>query len=172
MVFHILLLIFLYHLNFHLIYNTPNKATAFTSFQTFHYSYILFMHLLPLGEMLGICHYKFHCKVFEMSLNRLSWISFLFCAALYEAPWKVPSASWHWKYLHQHKGKEGYCQDGHLISGLKEYLSVTMRFLQELAKTHRCLLEEVRNSVLNHSAKNLYQVFINYKERYAVPIEV
>lgn len=37
--------------------------------------------------------------------------------------------------------------------------------IKELAKTHRCLLEEVRNSVLNHSAKNLYQVFINYKER-------
>ncbi|XP_015256340.1 PREDICTED: proto-oncogene vav isoform X2 [Cyprinodon variegatus] len=37
--------------------------------------------------------------------------------------------------------------------------------VKELAKTHRSLLEEVRNSISNLGAKNLYQVFINYKER-------
>ncbi|XP_014889433.1 proto-oncogene vav isoform X1 [Poecilia latipinna] len=37
--------------------------------------------------------------------------------------------------------------------------------IKELAKTHHSLLEDVRNSILNHGAQNLYQVFINYKER-------
>ncbi|XP_044041172.1 proto-oncogene vav-like isoform X3 [Siniperca chuatsi] len=37
--------------------------------------------------------------------------------------------------------------------------------IEELANTHRNLLEEVRNSILNCGAKNLYQVFLNYKER-------
>ncbi|XP_032420014.1 proto-oncogene vav isoform X1 [Xiphophorus hellerii] len=37
--------------------------------------------------------------------------------------------------------------------------------IKELAKTHRCLLEDVRNSILHLGAQNLYQVFINYKER-------
>ncbi|KAM6972331.1 proto-oncogene vav [Aplochiton taeniatus] len=36
---------------------------------------------------------------------------------------------------------------------------------EELATTHRSLLEEIRNSILNLGAENLYQVFINYKER-------
>ncbi|XP_070771909.1 proto-oncogene vav-like [Enoplosus armatus] len=36
---------------------------------------------------------------------------------------------------------------------------------EDLANTHRDLLEEVRNSILNCGAKNLYQVFLNYKER-------
>ncbi|GAA6221634.1 proto-oncogene vav-like isoform X1 [Lates japonicus] len=37
--------------------------------------------------------------------------------------------------------------------------------IEELANTHRNLLEEVRSSILNYGAKNLYQVFFNYKER-------
>uniref|UniRef100_A0A3P9MRV9 Osteoclast-stimulating factor 1 n=1 Tax=Poecilia reticulata TaxID=8081 RepID=A0A3P9MRV9_POERE len=37
--------------------------------------------------------------------------------------------------------------------------------IKELAKTHHSLLEDLRNSILNHGAQNLYQVFINYKER-------
>uniref|UniRef100_A0A4W6EW48 Vav guanine nucleotide exchange factor 1 n=1 Tax=Lates calcarifer TaxID=8187 RepID=A0A4W6EW48_LATCA len=37
--------------------------------------------------------------------------------------------------------------------------------MQELANTHRNLLEEVRSSILNYGARNLYQVFFNYKER-------
>ncbi|XP_050926470.1 proto-oncogene vav isoform X3 [Lates calcarifer] len=37
--------------------------------------------------------------------------------------------------------------------------------IEELANTHRNLLEEVRSSILNYGARNLYQVFFNYKER-------
>uniref|UniRef100_A0AAQ4P2J1 Osteoclast-stimulating factor 1 n=1 Tax=Gasterosteus aculeatus aculeatus TaxID=481459 RepID=A0AAQ4P2J1_GASAC len=35
----------------------------------------------------------------------------------------------------------------------------------DLADTHRNMLEEVRSSILDHGAKNLYQVFLKYKER-------
>ncbi|KAM4594468.1 proto-oncogene vav isoform 1-T1 [Fundulus diaphanus] len=64
-----------------------------------------------------------------------------------------------------------------LESILQHFMKPLERFLQphdiesifinvkDLAKTHRGLLEEVRNSILNHGAKDLYQVFINYKER-------
>ncbi|XP_043969035.1 proto-oncogene vav-like isoform X1 [Gambusia affinis] len=37
--------------------------------------------------------------------------------------------------------------------------------IKELAKTHHLLLEDVRNSISHLGAQNLYQVFINYKER-------
>lgn len=37
--------------------------------------------------------------------------------------------------------------------------------IQDLADTHRNLLEELQNSILNHGAKNLHQVFLSYKER-------
>ncbi|XP_019109261.1 proto-oncogene vav isoform X5 [Larimichthys crocea] len=37
--------------------------------------------------------------------------------------------------------------------------------IEDLAHTHRNLLEEVRTSILTYGAKNLYQVFLNYKER-------
>uniref|UniRef100_UPI0037E7E384 proto-oncogene vav-like n=1 Tax=Semicossyphus pulcher TaxID=241346 RepID=UPI0037E7E384 len=37
--------------------------------------------------------------------------------------------------------------------------------VQDLAHTHRTLLEEVRTSILTYGARNLYQVFLNYKER-------
>uniref|UniRef100_I3IUK0 Osteoclast-stimulating factor 1 n=1 Tax=Oreochromis niloticus TaxID=8128 RepID=I3IUK0_ORENI len=37
--------------------------------------------------------------------------------------------------------------------------------IQDLAKTHSELLEEVQNSILNNGARNLFQVFVNYKER-------
>ncbi|XP_047434565.1 proto-oncogene vav-like isoform X2 [Mugil cephalus] len=37
--------------------------------------------------------------------------------------------------------------------------------IEELAHTHRGLLEEVRNSILNYGARDLHQVFLNYKER-------
>uniref|UniRef100_A0A3Q3WD22 Osteoclast-stimulating factor 1 n=1 Tax=Mola mola TaxID=94237 RepID=A0A3Q3WD22_MOLML len=36
---------------------------------------------------------------------------------------------------------------------------------EDLAFTHRNFLEEIRTSILNYGAKNLYQVFLNYKER-------
>lgn len=39
-------------------------------------------------------------------------------------------------------------------------------YFQDLANTHRTLLEEVRTSILSHGARDLYQVFLNYKERY------
>uniref|UniRef100_A0AAX7TG31 Osteoclast-stimulating factor 1 n=1 Tax=Astatotilapia calliptera TaxID=8154 RepID=A0AAX7TG31_ASTCA len=35
----------------------------------------------------------------------------------------------------------------------------------DLNKTHSELLEEVQNSILNNGARNLFQVFVNYKER-------
>ncbi|KAI4833342.1 hypothetical protein KUCAC02_016250 [Chaenocephalus aceratus] len=37
--------------------------------------------------------------------------------------------------------------------------------IEELADTHRTLLAEVRSSILDYGAKNLYQVFLSYKER-------
>ncbi|XP_062243821.1 proto-oncogene vav-like isoform X1 [Platichthys flesus] len=37
--------------------------------------------------------------------------------------------------------------------------------IEDLADTHRKLLEEVRSSILNNGAKNLYMVFLSYKER-------
>ncbi|KAM9856762.1 proto-oncogene vav isoform 1-T2 [Aulostomus maculatus] len=37
--------------------------------------------------------------------------------------------------------------------------------VEELANTHCSLLEEVRSSILNYGARNLHQVFLNYKER-------
>ncbi|KAI3353394.1 hypothetical protein L3Q82_019927, partial [Scortum barcoo] len=37
--------------------------------------------------------------------------------------------------------------------------------IEDLAYTHRNLLGEVRNSISNNGARNLYQVFLNYKER-------
>ncbi|XP_028255753.1 proto-oncogene vav isoform X2 [Parambassis ranga] len=36
---------------------------------------------------------------------------------------------------------------------------------EELVETHHNLLEEVRNSILCHGAKNLHQVFMSYKEK-------
>uniref|UniRef100_A0A4W6EQF8 Vav guanine nucleotide exchange factor 1 n=1 Tax=Lates calcarifer TaxID=8187 RepID=A0A4W6EQF8_LATCA len=64
-----------------------------------------------------------------------------------------------------------------LESILQHFMKPLERFLQEqdiesifinieeLANTHRNLLEEVRSSILNYGARNLYQVFFNYKER-------
>ncbi|XP_040002083.1 proto-oncogene vav-like isoform X3 [Xiphias gladius] len=64
-----------------------------------------------------------------------------------------------------------------LESILQHFMKPLERFLQEqdiesifinieeLANTHRNLLEEVRSSILNYGAKNLYQVFLSYKER-------
>ncbi|XP_022593885.1 proto-oncogene vav isoform X3 [Seriola dumerili] len=37
--------------------------------------------------------------------------------------------------------------------------------IEDLANTHRSLLEEVRSSILSYGAKNLHQVFLSYKER-------
>ncbi|KAM6942246.1 proto-oncogene vav isoform 2-T2 [Lycodopsis pacificus] len=37
--------------------------------------------------------------------------------------------------------------------------------IEDLADTHRNMLEEVRRSILDYGAKNLYQVFLKYKER-------
>ncbi|XP_029353751.1 proto-oncogene vav isoform X2 [Echeneis naucrates] len=64
-----------------------------------------------------------------------------------------------------------------LESILQHFMKPLERFLQDqdiesifiniedLANTHRGLLEEVRSSILSYGAKNLYQVFLNYKER-------
>ncbi|KAM7419634.1 hypothetical protein PAMA_016635 [Pampus argenteus] len=37
--------------------------------------------------------------------------------------------------------------------------------IEDLANTHRNLLEDVRNSIVHYGAKNLHQVFLSYKER-------
>uniref|UniRef100_A0A6Q2YE85 Osteoclast-stimulating factor 1 n=1 Tax=Esox lucius TaxID=8010 RepID=A0A6Q2YE85_ESOLU len=39
------------------------------------------------------------------------------------------------------------------------------RVMQELAETHRSLLGDIQTSILTFGAENLFQVFINYKER-------
>lgn len=64
-----------------------------------------------------------------------------------------------------------------LVSILQHFMKPLQKFLQpqdmesifinieELATTHRSLLEEVRSSILDYGAKNLYQVFLNYKEK-------
>uniref|UniRef100_A0A8C7YTC5 Osteoclast-stimulating factor 1 n=1 Tax=Oryzias sinensis TaxID=183150 RepID=A0A8C7YTC5_9TELE len=64
-----------------------------------------------------------------------------------------------------------------LESILQNFMMPLERFLQvediesifinikELAATHRRLLEEVRSSIDNHDAKNLYKVFVKYKEK-------
>ncbi|KAG9330620.1 hypothetical protein JZ751_023555 [Albula glossodonta] len=64
-----------------------------------------------------------------------------------------------------------------LESILQHFMKPLQRFLQpqdienifinvkELASTHRSLLEDIRSSIVTFGAENLYQVFINYKER-------
>ncbi|XP_056135582.1 proto-oncogene vav-like [Lampris incognitus] len=64
-----------------------------------------------------------------------------------------------------------------LDSILQHFMKPLERFLQpqdiecifmnimDLAETHRSFLEQIRSSILNYGAENLYQVFINYKER-------
>ncbi|XP_068606638.1 proto-oncogene vav-like [Brachionichthys hirsutus] len=64
-----------------------------------------------------------------------------------------------------------------LESILQHFAKPLMKFLQpqdieiifinieDLASTHHNLLEEVRTSILTYGAKNLYQVFLCYKER-------
>ncbi|XP_071360566.1 proto-oncogene vav-like isoform X1 [Trachinotus anak] len=64
-----------------------------------------------------------------------------------------------------------------LESILQHFMKPLERFLQDqdiesifiniedLANTHRGLLEEVRSSILSYGARNLYQVFLSYKER-------
>ncbi|XP_074485805.1 proto-oncogene vav isoform X2 [Sebastes fasciatus] len=64
-----------------------------------------------------------------------------------------------------------------LESILQHFMKPLQKFLQapdiesifinivDLADTHRNLLVEVRSSILDYGAKNLYQVFLKYKER-------
>ncbi|XP_074520214.1 proto-oncogene vav isoform X2 [Halichoeres trimaculatus] len=58
----------------------------------------------------------------------------------------------------------------HFMKPLEKFLKVPdietiFINIKDLAITHRGLLEEVRTSIFNFGAKNLYQVFVNYKER-------
>uniref|UniRef100_A0A669AXE6 Osteoclast-stimulating factor 1 n=1 Tax=Oreochromis niloticus TaxID=8128 RepID=A0A669AXE6_ORENI len=46
-----------------------------------------------------------------------------------------------------------------------ESIFINIQVKKDLAKTHSELLEEVQNSILNNGARNLFQVFVNYKER-------
>lgn len=38
-------------------------------------------------------------------------------------------------------------------------------FPKDLVKVHRSLMQEIHDSIVNKDDQNLYQVFINYKER-------
>jgi hypothetical protein len=38
-------------------------------------------------------------------------------------------------------------------------------FSKDLVKVHRSLMQEIHDSIVNKDDQNLYQVFINYKER-------
>lgn len=38
-------------------------------------------------------------------------------------------------------------------------------FSKELVKVHRNLMQEIHDSIINKNDQNLYQIFINYKER-------
>lgn len=42
-----------------------------------------------------------------------------------------------------------------------------LSLLQDLVKVHKSLMADVQDSILNKNALNLYQIFINYKERYS-----
>lgn len=42
---------------------------------------------------------------------------------------------------------------------------------QELVRVHKCLLLEIQESVHHRSAQNLYQIFITFKERFAILFE-
>lgn len=44
-------------------------------------------------------------------------------------------------------------------------ISFNIFFLKELVKVHRNLMQEIHDSIVNKNDQNLYQVFINYKER-------
>ncbi|TTE81765.1 Proto-oncogene vav [Bagarius yarrelli] len=47
----------------------------------------------------------------------------------------------------------------------EKYTQTLESILQELANTHRLLLREVQTSISSYGAENLYQVFIDYKEK-------
>ncbi|XP_068593518.1 proto-oncogene vav-like isoform X3 [Cebidichthys violaceus] len=58
----------------------------------------------------------------------------------------------------------------HFMKPLQKFLQVPdiesiFINIEDLADTHRNMLEEVRSSILDYGAKNLYQVFLKYKER-------
>ncbi|TWW71306.1 Guanine nucleotide exchange factor VAV3 [Takifugu flavidus] len=58
----------------------------------------------------------------------------------------------------------------HFMSPLTSYLSVAeiesvFVNIPELVKVHKCLLVEVQDSLHHRSAQNLYQIFLNFKER-------
>uniref|UniRef100_A0A8C1ZKI7 Vav guanine nucleotide exchange factor 1 n=1 Tax=Cyprinus carpio TaxID=7962 RepID=A0A8C1ZKI7_CYPCA len=51
------------------------------------------------------------------------------------------------------------------LSGSSDQLNNPRPLSQDLAKTHRSLLHELQESILHLRAENLYQIFIDYKER-------
>lgn len=44
-------------------------------------------------------------------------------------------------------------------------LNLDSAFFKDLVKVHKCLLVEVQDSLHHRSAQNLYQIFLNFKER-------
>ncbi len=59
---------------------------------------------------------------------------------------------------------------GHILAWITVLLFLSPHILmfcivQDLVKVHTSLLKEVQDSVLMHNASNLFQIFINYKER-------
>ncbi|XP_074858581.1 guanine nucleotide exchange factor VAV3 isoform X3 [Carettochelys insculpta] len=56
---------------------------------------------------------------------------------------------------------------------LKRFLSasefdIVFINIPELVKTHRSLMQDIRDSIVNKNDQNLYQIFINYKERMVI----
>ncbi len=56
------------------------------------------------------------------------------------------------------------------ISALQDLCSAFV--FQELVKVHKGLLLEIQDSVQHKSAKNLYQIFITFKERYTLNVVI
>lgn len=91
-------------------------------------------------------------------------------AALSETAAAFPAACGHREHLHQHPSESLHHHHHHhqlmSLSGSSDQLNNSRPLSQDLANTHRSLLHELQESILHLRAENLYQIFINYKERY------
>lgn len=90
-------------------------------------------------------------------------------AALSETAATFPAARGHREHLHQYSSESLFHHHHHQltsVSGSSDQLNNPRPLSQDLAKTHRSLLHELQESILHLRAENLYQIFIDYKERY------
>uniref|UniRef100_A0A8C1LM92 Vav guanine nucleotide exchange factor 1 n=1 Tax=Cyprinus carpio TaxID=7962 RepID=A0A8C1LM92_CYPCA len=79
-----------------------------------------------------------------------------------------PAARGHREHLHQYSSESLFHHHHHQltsVSGSSDQLNNPRPLSQDLAKTHRSLLHELQESILHLRAENLYQIFIDYKER-------